>query len=394
MTVTRLAALYACCVLALSPAGCGRKPAKPPPPPPQVGVLTLTPRPVALQTDLPGRTTAYLTADVRPQVSGVITKRTFIEGSDVVAGQQLYQIDPAPYQATYDGALATLAHDQAALRTARAKSARYKPLAAAEAISQQDYDDALASTGEAEADILSARASIESARINLDYTRVAAPISGRIGRSTVTPGALVTANQTMALATITQLDPIYVDVYQPATTLLRLRAELASGQLVSAGPNQARVTLKLEDGSDYPTPGKLQFTEVTVDQSTGTVLLRAIFPNPDHVLLPGLFVQEELREGTDAQALLVPQPAVGRDTHGDPTVLLLGADNTAELRTIETGRAIGNQWLVTGGLKAGDKVIVDGLVNLRPGMQVRPVDEPAPDSPPDPTPAPASDATH
>jgi membrane fusion protein (multidrug efflux system) len=355
-------------------AGCDRKPAKQaPPPPPQVGVLTLAPQKVALTTELPGRTTAYLIADVRPQVSGLITKRTFTEGSDVTAGQQLYQIDPALYQAEYDSALATLAHDQAALGTAKAKSARYKPLAAAQAVSQQDYDDAKAATGEAAADILSAKAGVEQAKINLDYTRVAAPISGRIGRSTVTPGALVTANQTTALATITQLDPIYVDISQPATTLLRLRAELAAGTLQSTGPNQARVTLKLEDGSAYPIAGTLQFTEVNVDEGTGTVLLRAIFPNPNHVLLPGLFVQEELQEGTSTQALLVPQQAVARNTHGDPTVLLVGADNKAVVQVIQTSRAIGDQWLVTGGLKPGDRVIVDGLQQVHPGAPVQPV---------------------
>jgi membrane fusion protein (multidrug efflux system) len=360
---------------AVGVAGCNRKPAPPPaPPPPQVGVLTLRPQRVELTTELPGRTTAYLTADVRPQVSGLITKRMFIEGSDVQAGQQLYQIDPAPYQASYDSAVATLAHDEAALRTARAKSSRYAPLAAAQAVSQQDYDDARAATGEAEADILSARAGIESARINLDYTRVAAPIGGRIGRSTVTPGALVTANQSTALATITQLDPIYVDVSQPAATLLRLRAELASGKLASTGANQAAVTLKLDDGTDYPTAGRLQFTEVTVDQSTGTVLLRAIFPNPDHVLLPGLYVREELREGSDPQALLVPQQAVGRNPHGDATVLLVGPGNRAVEQVIQTERAIGDQWLVSGGLKAGDRVIVDGLQLVHPGAPVQPVE--------------------
>ncbi len=355
--------------------GCNRKPAPhPAPPPPQVGVITLQPQRVELTTELPGRTTAYLTADVRPQVSGLITKRLFTEGADVQAGQQLYQIDPAPYQASYDSALATLAHDQAALKTARAKSARYKPLAAAQAVSQQDYDDASAATGEAEADILSARAGIESAKINLDYTRVSAPISGRIGRSTVTPGALVTSNQTSSLATITQLDPIYVDVSQPATTLLRLRAELAAGKLASGGPNQAEVNLKLEDGSSYPIAGTLQFTEVTVDQSTGTVLLRAIFPNPDHVLLPGLYVREELREGTDPEALLVPQQAVSRNSHGDATVLLVGPGNKANEQVIQTDRAIGNQWLVTSGLKPGDKVIVDGLQLVHPDAPVQPVD--------------------
>lgn len=354
-------------------AGCDRKPATPPAPPPSpVGFMTVTPQHVELTTELPGRTDAFLIAEVRPQVSGVVTRRTFTEGSDVKAGQQLYQIDAAPYEASYKSALATMAHDQAALLTARAKVQRYKPLAAAQAVSRQDYDDSVASSSEAAADIGTARAGIDQARINLEYTRVMAPITGRIGRSTVTQGALVTSNQTNALATVTQLDPIYVDLTQPATTLLRLRRELAAGKLQSAGPNQAKVTLKLEDGSDYASPGTLQFSEVNVDQGTGTVLVRAIFPNPDHMLLPGMYVRAELIEGTDTQGLLVPQEAVSRNTHGDPTVLLVGDGNKAELKTIEAARAIGSSWLVTSGLKPGDRVIVEGLQKVRSGAPVDP----------------------
>ena len=356
----------------LSLAGCDSKPAGPPPAPrvAEVGVVTVKTQPVTLSTELPGRTTAFLTADVRPQVSGLITKRIFTEGADVQAGEQLYQIDPATYQATYDSALATLAHNQAVLASARAKSARYKPLAAAQAVSKQDYDDAVAATAEATADIATAQASIEQAKINLVYTKVAAPISGRIGRSTVTPGALVTANQTTALATVTQLDPIYVDVTQPATTVLRLRQELAAGKLQKSGPNQATVELVLEDGTKYPRSGTLQFSEVTVDQTTGTVLLRAIFPNPDHFLLPGLFVREELQEGTDEKGILVPQVGVSHNTHGDPTVMVVDKDGKAALKIIQTSRAIGDQWVVTGGLAPGDKVIVDGLQRIRPGAPV------------------------
>jgi len=353
-------------------AACDRKPAPPKAPPPaQVGFVVMKPQSVVLTTELPGRTEAFLTADVRPQVSGVITRRIFTEGADVAQGQQLYQIDPATYKATYDTAMATLQYDRAALATARAKAARYKPLAAAQAVSKQDYDDAVASSGEAEANIATAMASIEQANINLAYTKVMAPIAGRIGRSTVTPGALVTADQTTALATITQLDPIYVDVTQPATTLLRLQHELAAGQLQRTGPNQAKVTLLLEDGSAYPVPGTLQFSEVNVDQGTGTVLLRAIFPNHDHMLLPGLYVREEVQEGTNDGAILVPQQGVSRNTHGDATVMLVGAGNKAELRVIQATRAIGANWLVTGGLVAGDRVIVDGLQQLRPGMEVQ-----------------------
>ena len=344
------------------------------PAPREVGVVTLKPQAVVLSTELPGRTTAFLDADVRPQVNGVITKRLFIEGSDVQQGQQLYQIDPATYQATYDSTLATLAHDQAALRTARAKAARYKPLAAAQAVSQQDYDDAAASSGEAAADIGTAQASVEQARINLAYTKVLAPITGRVGRSLVTPGSLATSGQTAALATIVQMDPIYVDMLQPASTLLRLRRELSAGRLQRSGQDGAAVSLVLEDGSTYGVPGKLQFSEVNVDQGTGTVVLRAIFPNPDHVLLPGLYVRAQLQEGTDASAMLVPQQGVSRNTHGDPTVLLAGADGKAALKIIQTSRAVGNTWLVTGGLAAGDRVIVDGLERLRPGDAVRPVE--------------------
>jgi membrane fusion protein, multidrug efflux system len=341
------------------------------PPIAQVGVVTLKAQPVTLTTELPGRTTAFLTADVRPQVSGLVIKRIFTEGADVQAGEQLYQIDPATYQATYDSAVATLAHNQAALTSARAKSARYKPLAAAQAVSRQDYDDAVASAGEAAADIGTAQASIEQAKINLEYTRVAAPISGRIGRSSVTPGALVTANQTTALATVTQLDPIYVDVTQPATTLLRLREELAAGQLQTSGPNQAQVQLVLEDGSKYPVPGTLQFSEVTVDQGTGTVVLRAIFPNSKHLLLPGLYVQAELQEGVNDRAILVPQQGVSHNSHGDPTVMVVDKDSKAAIKIIQTSRTLGDKWVVTGGLAAGDKVIVDGLQKFSPGAPVR-----------------------
>ncbi len=357
---------------AMSLAGCDRKPAAAPAvaPAAEVGVVTLKAQPVTLTTELPGRTTAFLTADVRPQVNGLILKRIFVEGADVKAGDQLYQIDPATYQATYDSAIATLAYDQAALVTARAKSARYKPLAAAQAVSRQDYDDAVAATGEAVANIATAQASIEQAKINLIYTKVDAPISGRIGRSAVTPGALVTAGQTTVLATVTQLDPIYVDVIQPAATLLRLRQELAAGKIQQTGPNQAKVTLVLENGSKYPLPGKLQFSEVTVDQATGTVVVRAIFPNPDHLLLPGLFVRAELQEGTDDRALLVPQMGVSHNTHGDPTVLVVDKDNKAALKIIQTSRAIDDNWVVTGGLAPGDKVIVDGLQKVRPGAVV------------------------
>jgi len=357
---------------AMALAGCDKKPAAQAPPagPVQVGVVTLKPQRIVLSTELPGRTTAFLTADVRPQVSGLVKRRIFTEGAEVKAGEPLYQIDPATYQATYDSAVATLAYDQAALTDARAKSTRYKPLAAAQAVSQQDYVDAVAATGEAVANIGTAQASIEQARINLVYTRVTSPITGSIGHSSVTPGALVTALQSTALATVTQLDPIYVDVTQPATTLLRLRQELADGKLQTSGPNQAKVELILEDGTNYKAAGTLQFSEVTVDQGTGTVLLRAILPNPDQTLLPGLYVRERLQEGVNDQGLLVPQQGVSHNTHGDATVLVVDHDNKAAQKIIQVSRAVGDKWVVTGGLAAGDKVIVDGLQKVRPGALV------------------------
>jgi membrane fusion protein, multidrug efflux system len=361
---------------ALPLGGCDRKSAQAAQqaaPPPQVGFIVAQAQDIPRITELPGRTSAVLTSDVRPQVSGVILKRLFTEGSDVKEGQQLYLIDPAPYQATYDSAVATLAHGEAALATARAKSGRYKSLVSAQAISRQDYDDSVAAEKEALADIASARASIEQAKINLAYTRVLSPISGRISHSVVTPGALVTANQANAMATVTQLDPLYVDLTQSSATLIRLRRELAAGELKTSGDGAPEVTLTLEDGSQYPLPGKLQFTEVTVDEGTGTVVLRALFPNPQHLLLPGMYVHARLQEGVTRGGILVPQVAVSRNTHGDPTVLVAGQDNTASLRVIQTGQAVGDQWVVTDGLKPGERVLVDGLQSVRPGAPVRPV---------------------
>ena len=271
-----------------------------------------------------------------------------------------------------------MARNQAALTTANAKADRYKPLAVAKAVSSQDYDDAAAAAKEAEADIATARANIEQAKINLAYTKVLAPISGHIGRSTVTPGALVTANQTIVLATVTQLDPIYVDVNHSAATILRLQKELATGEIENAGDGAAKVILKLEDGSTYNLAGKLQFAEVTVDEGTGTVLLRAIFPNPQHLLLPGMYVHANLQEGVNRNGITIPQQAVSRNTHGDATVLVIGDDNKVSLRVIQTGQAVGDQWIVTGGLSAGERVIIDGLQNIRPGATVQPVEAGAP----------------
>ncbi len=343
------------------------------PPPPQVGVMVVQPQPVERKTELPGRISAVLSADVRPQVTGIIQTRLFTEGSEVTQGQQLYQIDPAVYQAAYDAAMATLQHDEAALANARSKAQRYETLLKTNTVNRQDYEDAQAVALEAEATIAVAKAAVQQAQINLLYTKVLSPIAGHIGRSAVTPGALVTANQPTALATVTELDPIYVDLNQSSMTLLRLEQEMAAGQLEHAGDGAAKVSLKLEDGSAYPLAGELQFTEVTVDAGTGTVLIRAKFPNPQHLLLPGMYVHAEIAEGINRNAMLLPQQAVSRNSHGDPTVLLVGADNKVEMRIIQTGAAVGSQWVVTGGLKPGDTVVVDGLQNAHPGGTVQPV---------------------
>ena len=348
------------------------------PQPPQVGVIVVAPQPVERKTELPGRISAVLSADVRPQVTGIIQTRLFTEGSEVTQGQQLYQIDPAVYQAAYDSAMATLQHDEVALTNARARAQRYETLLKTNTVNRQDYDDAQAIAQEDEATIAVARAAVQQAQINLLYTKVLSPIAGHIGRSAVTPGALVTANQPTALATVTELDPIYVDLNQSSMTLLRLEQELAAGQLERAGDGAAKVSLKLEDGTSYPLPGALQFTEVTVDAGTGTVLIRAKFPNPQHLLLPGMYVHAEVEEGINRNAMLLPQQAVSHNSHGDPTVLLVGADNKVEVRVIQTGPAIGNQWVVTGGLKPGESVVVDGLQNARPGGTVQPVTAQAP----------------
>ncbi len=353
-------------ILGLVPlAGCGPKAPPPAPPPPKVSVVTVHAGAVPIITELPGRVAGYRTADVRPQVNGIILKRLFVEGGDVKAGQQLYQIDSAPYQASYDSAVAADA-------SARALADRYKPLAEANAVSKQDYDNAVASH-------LQAQAAVETAHINLIYTRVLSPITGRIGRSLITEGALVTANQATALATVQQLDPVYVDVTQPTTTLLRLEKEAAAGLLKQNEAGQAQVRIRLEDGSEYVHPGTMQFSEVTVDEGTGSVTLRALVPNPERLLLPGMFVREVIQEGVRQGALLAPQQGISHDQKGQPNALVVGADNTVELRTLKTDRAIGDQWLVTSGLKPGDRVIVEGIQSAKPGTKVVPEEYRPPD---------------
>ncbi|EQA2813225.1 multidrug efflux RND transporter periplasmic adaptor subunit AcrA [Salmonella enterica subsp. enterica serovar Heidelberg] len=337
---------------------------------PEVGVVTLKTEPLQITTELPGRTVAYRIAEVRPQVSGIILKRNFVEGSDIEAGVSLYQIDPATYQATYDSAKGDLAKAQAAANIAELTVKRYQKLLGTQYISKQEYDQALADAQQATAAVVAAKAAVETARINLAYTKVTSPISGRIGKSSVTEGALVQNGQASALATVQQLDPIYVDVTQSSNDFLRLKQELANGSLKQEN-GKAKVDLVTSDGIKFPQSGTLEFSDETVDQTTGSITLRAIFPNPDHTLLPGMFVRARLQEGTKPTALLVPQQGVTRTPRGDATVLVVGADNKVETRQIVASQAIGDKWLVTDGLKAGDRVVVSGLQKVRPGAQVK-----------------------
>jgi membrane fusion protein (multidrug efflux system) len=370
---TTLLASIGILVASLLLSGCGKKqaPAGPPPGPPEVGVLTVQPQRVALTTELSGRTSPQQIAEVRPQVGGIVQKRLFTEGSDVKAGQALYQIDPATYQAAFASARASEARAEANLIPARLKEGRYKDLVKIKAVSQQDYDDAYAQLKQAEADVASTKAALETARINLAYTRITAPISGRIGRSTITDGALVTASQPTALATIQQLGSMYVDVTQSSSDLLKLKQNLASGVLKKS--DSTRVKLLMEDGSTYPLTGTLKFSEVTVDQSTGSVTLRAVFPNPKQALLPGMFVRAILEEGVNENAILIPQRGVTRNPKGEALVMTVGAEEKVEPRPIKVVRTVGDSWLVSDGLKAGDRVILEGLQKARPGTQVKAV---------------------
>ncbi len=350
--------------------GCGKSEQRRPPPMASVDVVTLHTGPVVMTTELPGRLTAHRVAEIRPQVSGLVLKRLFTEGDMVRAGQQLYQIDPKPYEASLASAKATVAKARAAVVSAQLMVKRYRPLAKAFAVSQQDLDNAVATLAQDEADVASGEATVQTAAINLAYTRMYAPISGHTGRSSVTEGALVTQNQTDSLVTVTELDPIYVDVTQPAGTAIRLKREYTAGQLEAAGADAAAVSLVLEDGTPYEQRGKLLFSEVNVDQSTGSVTLRALFPNPQGLLLPGMFVREQIVEGVRQHGLLVPQRGVTHDERGQPTAMVVGPDDKVQLRSLVTDRAIGTDWLVTKGLQAGDRVIVAGVQMARPGAKV------------------------
>lgn len=340
-------------------------------PVPEVVTMTVEPQQVELTTELPGRTCAHLVSEIRPQVNGIIQKRLFREGSDVKAGDLLYQIDPAPFRVALDSAKASLGKAQANLPSIRSKAERYKDLLTHNAVSRQDTDDAVAALEQAKAEVEYWKAAVEAARINLSYTRVTAPIAGRIGRSSVTDGALVTAYQAMSLATIQQLDPIYVDVAQSSAELLRLKRNLETGRLTADGENGRKVRVILEDGTPYPGEGTLQFRDVTVDPATGSFTLRIVVPNPQSLLLPGMFVRAVVQEGIAERAILVPQQGVSRNPKGEPIGLVVGEAGAVEQRALTLNRAIGDRWLVSAGLAAGDRLIVEGMQNVRPGTAVK-----------------------
>lgn len=341
------------------------------PPPAEVGIIVIQPHSVSLTRELPGRTSPIRVAEVRARVNGIVLKRLFQEGTDVKEGQPLFRIDAAPYQATLESARAQIARAEATLASAKSLSERYEKLLQTNAVSKQEYDDAVAKAKAAQADLAAARAAVKSASINVDYTEVKAPIAGRIGRSDVTEGAYVQAAQATLLATIQQLDKVYVDLTWSAPELLKLRRSLEAGEL--QGPKEAKVTIVFEDGREYSEPGALQFADVTVDQTTGSISLRAIFPNPKGELLPGMFVRARIEEGVRNDALLVPQRAVTRDQQGNPVALVVGKDGKVERRQLATDRAVGDNWLVTKGIAPGDQVIVEGLQKARPGSVVKPV---------------------
>jgi membrane fusion protein, multidrug efflux system len=346
-----------------------------PRPPAQVTVMTAEPQDVPLTTELPGRTTAYREAEVRPQVGGILVKRLYEEGTEVTAGQQLYQIDPAPYQATLDSARADLAKAQASVKSVSAKAKRYADLVAINAVSRQDYDDIVASLQADQADVASAKAAVDTASINLGYTKVVAPISGRISRSEVTEGSLVTAGQSTVLATITQLDPIYVDMTQSSSDLLLMRRAISGGEVNGTLASEAPVDLIIEGaGLRYGKLGKLQFSDVTVSESTGSVNLRAVFPNPSHELLPGMFVRGVVNQGVQQGAFMIPQQSVMRNSDGSAMVWVVGADSKVNPQQVIAARAIGDKWLITGGLKAGDNVVTEGVLKIAPGATVQAVD--------------------
>jgi membrane fusion protein, multidrug efflux system len=355
-------------------AACGQKQSAPPPQTPEVGIVTVQPTTVPVIADLPGRTSAFLNAQVRARVDGIVLRREFTEGDDVRQGQRLYKIDPAPYIAALNNAKASLAKAQANVASQNALTARYKVLVAANAVSKQDYDNSIAAQGQAVADVAAGKAAVDTAQINLGYTDVVSPISGRTGLSQVTPGAYVQASAATLLTTVQQLDPIYVDLTQSSVDGLKLRRQIQEGRLQTEGIHAAKVSLVLEDGRTYSEQGKLQFSDVSVDQSTGSVTVRAIFQNKDRVLLPGMFVRARIQEGVNDHALVVPQIGVTHDQKGQPTALVVGKDDKVELRQLVTSGTFNQSWVVDSGLNPGDRVIVNGVEKAKPGMQVKPVD--------------------
>jgi membrane fusion protein (multidrug efflux system) len=361
----------ALCLACGALAACGKKPA-PPMPPPVVGYVVLRAEPVTLTTELPGRVSAMESSDVRPQVSGVIRRRDFVEGSMVRAGQVLYEIEDAPYRAALLSAQGQLAQAQANIRSTQLQAERYRQLVAVSGVSKQDADNADAAAAQAKAAVISGRGAVKSAAVNLAFTLIRAPISGRIGRSLVTPGALVQNGQADALATIQRMDQVYVDVTQSAADLINLRAAMHGGDVAQPGPESARVRLVLPNNTVYPIEGLMRFTDVTVDPTTGAVIVRATFANPNAVLLPGLYVRARLVEGVQEKGLLAPQAGVTHDERGRAVALVLGPGNVVAQRIVKTDQAIGDKWLVTDGLAPGDRLIVDGLLNLQPGAKVRP----------------------
>lgn len=359
--------------LGLALAACSSKEQQQEMPPPQVGVITVQPESTPVTSELAGRLTPSMVSDVRPQISGIIQKRFFEEGSMVKKGQVLYQIDPAPYQAAYDQAVANLKRAEATLKSVSARAARYAELVKINAVSQQDAEDAAAARDQAAAEVAAAKAAVQTARINLEYTRITAPISGRIGRSIYTPGALVTAGQESALATIHALDPIYVDVTQSGTELMALREAHLKGRLKSGSAETARVQIILPNGKPYEHTGTLKFSEVSVDPSSGAAVIRATVPNPDGILLPGMYVKAVLTEGIASDVILAPQHAISRNERGEAVAMLVNAEGKVEPRIVNAARAVGNKWMITDGLKPGETLIVDGFMKIRPGAPVKAV---------------------
>lgn len=365
--------LLSCAILAgLTITGCGKKErGMPQMGPPEVAVITAQPQKVTVTTELPGRTSAFLIAEVRPQVSGIVQKTLFTEGGNVKEGDLLYQIESSSYKATYDNAIAALERSEASLPPIKLRVERYRALLAEKAVGQQEYDETFAAMKQVEADIKYWKTVVESARINLEHTRVTAPISGRIGKSNITAGALATAHQGIPFTTIQQIDPIYVDVLQSNAELLQLQNNLASGKMKNS--QRTRVRLLLEDGTPYTSQGTVQFSDISVNPDTGSVVLRILFPNPKHQLLPGMFVRAVLEEGTFEKAFLIPQQAVQRDPKGTPSVLTVNQSSLVEPKVVTIEKAIGNKWLVSAGIKAGDAIIMEGVQRARPGSPVKAV---------------------